>query len=93
MATKYQRSLEIVDAVPWTKVGDHADITALSVSSEGGKKPCSICGQPLSAHGIRDAGGLHDTICPGKWIITREDGRIEYLDDATFQARYTALKE
>lgn len=35
---------------------------------------------------------MRGLICPGTWMITREDGRIEYLDDETFKARYEALK-
>lgn len=91
---KYQKNIETVEAAQWSKVGDHVAITTLSVSSEAvGKKICTSCGQPMSAHGMRDLDGhLCDTICPGRWIITRENGRIEYLDDAAFQKMFTAVE-
>lgn len=92
---KYTRNTETVEAAQWSKVGDHAAITVLSLSSEAkGKEICTSCGQPMSAHGVRVlGGGLHDLICPGHWIMTRKDGRLQYLDDLTFQDRYTLLKE
>lgn len=92
---KYTRNTETVEAARWSKIGDHAAITALSViSDEKGKEICTSCGRPMSAHGMRDLDGhQYDTICPGRWIITHEDGRTEYLDDATFQARYTMTAE
>lgn len=91
---KYQKNTETVEAAQWSKVGDHAAITVLSVSSEAkGKEICTSCGRPMSAHGMRDLDGrLYDTICPGRWIITHEDGRIEYLDDAAFQKMFTAVE-
>lgn len=93
MAT-YTKNPEIVSAVQWSKTGDHAYIVALNPPEKRAKELCTSCGRPLSEHGKRELDeSLHDTICPGWWVITREDGRIEYLTDAKFQARYTAVKE
>lgn len=94
---KYTKQPEIVDAVQWSKVGDAegATIVAHADAEKDGKRLCARCGQPISAHGMRVLGPdrFFNGVCPGMWIITREDGRIEYLDDATFQARYTIVKE
>lgn len=90
---QYTKNPEVVEAVRWNKSGDHDDISSLSVSTAKGKELCNSCGKPWSAHGMRELGhDMHDTVCPGKWVITHEDGRIEYMDDAAFQARYTVVK-
>jgi len=90
---KYVKNPEVVEAVRWIKVGDHPDITAAKVSESKEKDICPLCGFPLKSHGSTMETVFASTICPGKWIITREDGRIEYLDDATFQKRYTVVPE
>lgn len=91
---KFTKNPEVVEAVKWSKIDDHADINMLSISVSKGKELCASCGQPLSAHGMRCIGvSMSDWICPGRWIITHEDNQIEYLDDTTFQARYSPLKE
>ena len=90
---KYTKNPEVVEAVRWTKVGDHSDIVAAKVREANKNDLCGSCGMPLKDHGSTQEDVLYTTICPGKWIITREDGRIEYLDDATFQKRYTVVPE
>lgn len=93
---KYTKKQEIVEAVRWSKAGDHEKIDDIKekVPKEKGDEICNSCGLPISAHGIRNLDPWHyDMVCPGRWIVTREDGQIEYLDDETFQARYTTVKE
>jgi hypothetical protein len=93
---KYSKKQEVVDAVQWSKIRDHEKIEdiAQKVTKERGDEICNSCGLPMSAHGIRNLDPWHyDMVCPGRWVITREDGRIEYLDDATFQKRYTVVPE
>lgn len=93
---KYLKNQEMVDAVQWSKTGDHEKIKTFSdkISTEKGKEICNACSSAMSNHGCRELdGGHYDVVCPGRWIITHEDGCIEYLDDATFQARYSLLKE
>jgi len=92
----YTKKQEVVDAVQWLKTGDHPKIDSIAtkISAEKGEETCNSCGLPISVHGIQDLDGrLFNTICPGSWIITREDGRFEYLNDATFRARYSVAKE
>lgn len=88
MAT-YTRKKEKVEAVQWTKDGDHTAIKALSVTGAKANQICTSCGQPMSAHGMRDLGDLYDTICPGWWILTGDSGQIEYIKTTTlFETRY-----
>lgn len=92
MAT-YERK-EIVEAVEWSKVGDHAKVEALSISMAKDKEICNACGKPWNAHGMIPLDGVHHhTVCPGQMILTHDDGRIEQMDAKTFQARYSLLKE
>ena len=89
---QYLRNAEVVNAVLWEKVGDHDEVISSSLSASDGKKICARCGLPLSGHGTSKGAIFRTTVCPGRWIVTREDGRIEYLDDATFKARYIEVK-
>lgn len=89
---QYTRNAETIEAVQWSKIGDCSDVTSLD--AKDAKAVCTTCGQLMSAHGSQQVSDdLSNIVCPGKWIITREDGRIEYLDDATFQKRYTVVPE
>lgn len=88
---QYTKNPEVIEAVQWTKEGDHADIKALTVTGVKAKEICTSCGQPMSAHGMRVLDeSLHDTLCPGWWVVTGEDGLIEYVKgDTKFKARFT----
>lgn len=90
---KYIKNPEIVNAVQWLKAEDHDSVIGIALSENEGKNVCVECGRPLSAHGIMKDTIFQGKVCPGRWIVTHEDGRTEYLDDATFQARYSLLKE
>lgn len=88
----YIKKAEVVEASQWTKVGDLEIIETLSRSDA--KALCPTCGMPLQDHGehVLARGWQTVKICPGMWIVKREDGRVEYLDDATFKARYEGVK-
>lgn len=90
--SKYFKNQETVDAVMWSKIGDHPDIIKAQVKEEYSKDICSVCGSPLKGHGTTVDRVFRNIICPGKWIITHEDGRIEYLDDAIFKKRYSEIE-
>lgn len=91
---KYTKLLEIVEAVQVSKVADSDVLAAYDAKASQVGKACPQCGQAWELHLTRPLGAVwYDLICPGTWLITREDGRIEYLDDATFQKRYTIVPE
>lgn len=87
----YTEKPEIVEAIQWLKTGDHGDV---STGSAGSAAPCKICGFPLNTHGEHKFISSNPSIiCPGTWQIKHRDGRLEYLDDKTFQERYELIKE
>lgn len=90
---KYSKLPEIVEAVQVSKVTDSDVLAAYDVKASQVGKACPKCGQLWELHLIRPLDTVwYDLICPGTWLITREDGRIEYLDDATFKTRYENIK-
>jgi hypothetical protein len=88
----YIRRPEIVEAVQWNKVGDHDDITAMSLANKEKDAKCDICGLLFQDHGMRTLNALmQDTICPGMWIVDTENG-LQYVNDKIFLERYELVK-
>lgn len=87
---------EVVDAYQWFKDGDHPNDEAILLPngnmSEGKvvgfyrkvddeARRCAACGRAMYEHGM-----LNNTqVCPGFWVLTKEDGTYEACGDKFFK--------
>lgn len=93
---------EVVSAVRWFKDGDHPEDESKLLSNGNmteGKvvgfyrrrddedRKCVLCGHVMYNHGM-----LGDKlICPGYWIINKEDGTYDACGDKFFKKLYRKI--
>ena len=94
MAIYIEKPSRTVEAIQWDASAKDAvsvkGVTILPYTLAKGEKDteCNVCGQLMSAHGMRSVAGGFDTICPGKFVYVDDDGVIRYRTEAQFLARY-----
>lgn len=92
---QYTKVNEIVDVVQVTDAKESLDGVTLAYYVTGKDDLCPKCGQLVSLHRkhVIYPKYMEIVLCPGSWIVKREDGRIEYLSDTDFKARYEVVKD
>lgn len=90
--TEYAARVEKVEAVQVSKVGDHPSLFSYAASASKGKT-CGVCGKDYATHMCVKLGpGMLNLVCPGNWIVTRQDESVEVITDAVFKERYEEVE-
>jgi hypothetical protein len=89
----YKRKSNTVKAIQWNKHGDHG---LVSKNGDNGIKweyspHCSLCGKLPSNHGYIETVHGGKIICPGTWIVERDDG-IQTYSTEEFNAKYEVVE-
>lgn len=91
----------MLDASEWEKNGDHPEDGPEQVEGKvvryfrrpdvSGDDRCDFCDWTMSAHGWIDSGKDGETVCPGDWIVTEEDGSFFPVHADDFAVDYTPV--
>ena len=83
---KYRKKPEIVEAVQWFNHGDHPEVLNISQEVE---KYCMFCRKLRGCHG--NFNGI--LICPGDWIVFKDDNESDVFSDTDFKNTYEPVEE
>lgn len=97
---KYTRKPITVDAIKWMKNGDHpqdgTDFDEHGILLEGkviryfrdpnvdGETICALCGERAHVHGFLDLPNGAQIVCPGSFVVTKDDGTTIALSPKDF---------
>lgn len=79
-----------VDAVQWFKVGDHPKVTEMHGA---GDWIDGLCGHPSHAHGFLKSTEGTVGVCPGDWIVTKNNGELWRYRPSEFSELFESALE
>ena len=87
----FKRKSETVEAMCWSKHGDHPAVLQLPRRSVGNKK-CKHCYMPAKDHGrVILSRAAWQSVCPGDWVVQTDYGTINIYSPTEFWRRFEAM--